>query len=57
MEGTKSKGGQRMTWKGRLDRDMKERGLTAEMAKEWEKWRGDIMGKTSDPHKRRNNGR
>jgi len=36
VEGSRCKGGQRMTWGARLNRDMKERALTAEMAKDRE---------------------
>ena len=35
--------------------DMKDRGLRPEMAIDREKWRCGIMGRTSDPHKCRNN--
>ena len=47
----------RMTWRARLDGDMKDMGLRPGMAMNREKWRCSIMGRTSDPHKRGNNGR
>ena len=40
-----------------LDGDMKDMGLRPGMAMDPEKWRCGIMGRTSDPHKRGNNGR
>ena len=43
-----------MTWKARLDEDMKDMRL---MAMDREKWRCGIMGRTSDPYKCINNGR
>ena len=46
-----------MTWRARLDGDMKDMELGPEMAMDREKWRCDIMGRTSDLHKRGNNGR
>ena len=45
-----------MTWRARLDGDMKDMGLRPEMAMDREKWRCGIMERTSDPHKRGNNG-
>ena len=36
---------------------MKDIGLRLEMAMDREKWRCGIMGRTSDSHKRENNGR
>ena len=47
----------RMTWRARLDGDMKNMELRPGMAMDREKWRCGIMGRTSDPHERRNNGR
>ena len=47
----------RMTWRVRLDEDMKDIRLRPEMAMDREKWRCGIMGRTSDPHKRGNDGR
>ena len=45
-----------MSWRARLDGDMKDMGLRPGMAMSREKWRCGIMGRTSDPHKRENNG-
>ena len=55
--GSKGSGRPRMTWRARLDGNMNYMGLRPEMAMDREKWRCDIMGRTSDPHKRGNNGR
>ena len=44
----------RITWRARLDGDMKDMRLRPEMAVDREKWRCGIMVKTSDPHKRGN---
>ncbi len=44
-----------MTWRERLDADMKDRGLRPEMAMDREKWRRDVMRRTSDPLKLGNN--
>ena len=46
----------RMTWRARLDLDMKDLRLRPGMAMVGEKWRCGIMGRTSDPHKHGNNG-
>ena len=52
------RGNPRMTWRARLDEDMKDiMGLRPGMATNQEKWRCGIMERTSDPHKRGNNGR
>ena len=55
--GSRGRGRPRMTWGARLVGDMKDMGLKPEMARDREKWRCDIMGKTSDPHKRGNSRR
>ena len=47
----------RMTYRARLDGDMKDMGLRPEMAMDREKWRCGIMGRTFYPHKCRNIGR
>ena len=47
----------KMTWRARLDEDMKDMGLRPEMAMDRENWRCGIMGRTSDPYKCGNNGR
>ena len=57
VAGNRGRGRPRMTWRARLDGDMKERKLRPEIAMDREKWRRGIMGRTSDPRKRRNNGR
>ena len=57
VAGSKGRGRPRVTWRARLDGNMKDMGLRPEMATDREKWRCGIMGKTSDPHKRGNNGR
>ena len=57
VTGSRGRGRPRMTWRARLDGDMKDMGLRPEMAMDREKWRCGIMGRTSDPHKRGNNGR
>ena len=57
VAGSRGRGRPRMTWRARLDGDMKGIGLRPEMAMDREKWRCSIMGRTSDPHKRGNNGR
>ena len=54
--GSRGRGRPRMIWRARLDGDMKDVGLRPEMAMDREKWRCGIMGSTSDPHKRGNNG-
>jgi hypothetical protein len=45
----------RMTWRARLDGDMKGMELRPGMAMDLEKWNCGIMGRTSDQHKRENN--
>ena len=57
VAGSRGRGRPRMTWKARLDGDMKDVELRPGMAMEREKWRRGIMGRTSDPHKRGNIGR
>ena len=54
VAGSRGRGRPRMTWKARLDGDMKDMGLMPEMAMDREKWRCSIMGRASDPHKRGN---
>ena len=43
--------------RARMDGDIKDMGLRPGMAMDREKGRCGIMGRASDPHKRRNNGR
>ncbi len=50
--GSRGRGTPRMTWRARLDGDMKDMGLRQGMAMDREKWRCGIMGRTSDPHQR-----
>ena len=57
VAGSRGRGRPRMTWRARLDGDMKDMVLRPEMAMDREKWRCGIKGRTSDPHKRGNNGR
>ena len=57
VAGSRGMGRPRMTWRAWWDRDMKDMGLRPGMAMNREKKRCGIMGRTSDPHKRRNNGR
>ena len=52
VAGCRGRGMPKMTWRARLDGDMKVMGLRPEMAMDREKWRGAIMGRASDPHKR-----
>ena len=52
-----ARGRPKMTWRERLNGDMKERGLRPEMAMDREKWRCGIIGGTSDPLKRGNSRR
>ena len=54
---SRGKGRLRMTWRARLDGNMKDMGLRPGMAVDREKWRCGIVGRTSDPHKRGYNGR
>ena len=56
VAGIRGRGRPKMTWRARLDGYMKDMGLRPEMAMDREKWRCGIMGRTSDPHKRGNNG-
>ena len=56
VTGSRGRGRPRMTWESWM-RDMKDMGLRPGMAMDREKWRCDIMGRTSDSHKRENNGR
>ena len=55
VAGSRGRGRPRMTWRARLDGDMKDMGLRPGMAMDREKWRCSLMGRTSDPHKRVNN--
>ena len=57
VAGSRGRGRPRMTWRARLDGDMKDMGLRPEMAMDREKWRCGFMGRTSDSHKGENNGR
>ena len=57
MAGSRGRDRPRMTWRARLDGDMKERGLRPGIAMDRKKWRCGIMGRTCDPHKRGNNRR
>ena len=57
VAGSRGRGRPRMNWRARLDGDMKDIGIRPEMAMDREKWMRDIMKRTSDPHKRENNGR
>ena len=57
VTGSRCRGRPRMTWRARLDGDMKDMGLRLDMAMDQEKWRCGTMGRTSDSHKRGNNGR
>ena len=57
VAGSRGRGRPRMTWRARLDGDMKDMGLRLETAINREKWRCGIFKRTSDPHKRGNNGR
>ena len=57
VAGNRGRGRPRMTWRARMDRDMKDTGVRPEMAMDREKWRCGIMGRMSDPQKRGNNGR
>ena len=52
----RGKGMPMMTWRARLDVDMKDMGLRPEMAMDREKLTCGIMRRTSDSHKRGNNG-
>ena len=51
VAGSRGRGRPRMTWRARLDGDMKVMGLRPEMAMDREKGRCGIMGRTSDLHK------
>ena len=51
--GSRGRGRPKMTWRERLDGDMKERGLRPEMAMDREKWKSIIMGRTSEPQARK----
>ena len=54
VAGSRDRGRPKMTWRARLDGDMKDMGLRPGMAMDRGKWRCGIMGRTSDPHKRGN---
>ena len=47
VAGSRGKGRPRMTWRARLDVDMKDMGLRPGMAMDQEKWRCGIMGRTT----------
>ena len=51
--GNRGSGKPRMTWRARLDGDMKDSGLRSGMAMDREKWRYGIMERTSNTYKRR----
>ena len=57
VAGSRGTGRPRMAWRARLDGDMKDIALRPGMAMNRKKWRCGIMGRTSDSHKRGNNGR
>ena len=57
VAGSRGRGRPRMTWRTRLDGDMKDMGLRPRMAMDRKMWRCGIMRRTSDPHKCGNNGR
>ena len=57
VAGSRGRGRPRMTWRARLDGDMKDMGLRPGMAMDRDKWRCSIVGRTSDPHKRGTNRR
>ena len=58
VAGSRGRDRPRLTWRARLDGDMKDMRLRPEMAMNREKWRCGIMERTStDPQKRGNNGR
>ena len=57
VAGGRCRGRPRLTFRARLDDDMKDIELRPGIAIDREKWRCGIMGRMSDPHKRRNNGR
>ena len=57
VAGSRDSGRPRVTWRARLDGDMKVMRLRPGMAINREKWRCGIIGRTCDPHKRENNGR
>ena len=54
--GSRGRDRPRMTRRARLDGDMKGMGLRPGMAMDRDKWRCGIMGRTSDSHRRGNNG-
>src|SRR5271165_334057 len=51
VAGSRGRGRPRMTWRARLDGDMKDMGPRPEIAMDLEKWRCGIKGRTSEPHK------
>ena len=55
VAGSRGRGRPRMTWRARLNGDMKDMRLRPGMAMDREKWRCGIMGRASDPHKRESN--
>ena len=44
VAGSRGRGWPKMTWKARLDGDMKDMGLRPDMTMDREKWRCGIMG-------------
>ena len=51
VAGSRGRGRPRMTWRARLDGDMKDMWLRPGMAMDREKLRCGIMERTSDPHR------
>ena len=56
VAGSRGRSRPRVTWRVWLDGKVKDMGLRPGMAMDREKWRCGIIGITSDPHKRGNNG-
>ena len=54
VAGSRDRGRPRLTWRARLDGDMKDMELRPSMAMDREKWRCGFMRRTFDPHKCRN---
>ena len=57
VAGSRGRGRPKMTWRARLNEDVKDMRLRPEMAIDREKMRCGILGKKSVLHKRGNNGR
>ena len=55
--GSRGRSRPRMTLRARLNGDMNDMGSRPGMAMDRKKWICGIMGRTSDPHERGNNGR